>query len=108
MEHISYMTPDIIDDILSKRGPHEGAMRDEDLALALFAEEAEGLLHISKSRARVGDADMEAFADELFEMERMAQYDRLVAIALSEGRDPPPPPIPRGRARRRRANNRCE
>ena len=106
MEHISQLTVHDIDNILSKRtSTAESSARvlsDHDVALAFFAEEATGLLNISKDRAKARGSDSEALADELYDIEQMALYDHLVAVALSEGRDPPPLPPMRGRARRLR------
>ena len=106
MEHISQLTVHDIDNILSKRtSTAESSARvlsDHDVALAFFAEEATGLLNISKDRAKARGSDSEALADELYDIEQMALYDHLVAVALSEGRDPPPLPPRCGRARRLR------
>ena len=77
-------------------------LSDEELSLSLFAAEAEGLLNVAKDHATgVGGPGEDALYDALYEMEQTAQYDRMMAIALAEGRDPPPrPPAPtRGRAR---------
>ena len=109
MEHISLLTVADIDVVLSKRRQTESSvlLSDNELALALFAEEAEGLLNITKGRISASNYDNESFADELFNMEQMAHYDHLMAIALSEGRAPPPRPRLRDRARRRRTSTRC-
>ena len=93
MELISAMSTDTIDDLLAKRkAPNTSVdLSDDDIALALFAEEAEGLLNFAKDHRVEGAVD-EGLLDELMELEEMAHYDHLMAIALSQGKEPPPRP----------------
>ncbi|EMD41697.1 hypothetical protein CERSUDRAFT_110272 [Gelatoporia subvermispora B] len=78
-------------------------LSDEELALQLFWEEAQPLLSIAKDflvgGSRVED-DSQTLLDEFAAVEEMARLDHEMAIALSEGRDPPPrlPPIPISRS----------
>lgn len=76
---------------------------DQELALVLFAREAQGLLHIARDHIldHHGDHDSDELLDELLTMEENAEYDRAVALALSQDRDPPTRPPPRRRPRRR-------
>ncbi|KAI0085642.1 hypothetical protein BDY19DRAFT_431837 [Irpex rosettiformis] len=87
----------------SSSGP---ALTDQELALALFAEEAEGLLNVARDHALDRDIDdigSFAFLQELEEMEEAARYDHLVALALSQGN--PIPPRPERRQRTRQQSN---
>ncbi|KAI1797692.1 hypothetical protein LXA43DRAFT_260857 [Ganoderma leucocontextum] len=93
MEMIANMSVAEIDDVLAKRrSPSETATTsDVDLAFSFFAAEAEGLLNLAKDHHTDGVVN-EGLADEMLEREETAHYDHLMAIALSEGRDPPPRP----------------
>ena len=95
------MSVDAVDDLLAMRkSPALAAgLDDEDLALALFAEEAEGLLNFTKDHLANGSVGEELF-EELIEMEEIAHYDHLMAVALSQGKEPPPRPPPRLRGNR--------
>ncbi|KAI0336018.1 hypothetical protein GY45DRAFT_572881 [Cubamyces sp. BRFM 1775] len=64
--------------VLSTQG-----VNDEELAFKLFAEETAALHEASLN---------EDLLDELSQMEAMDMYDHEVALALSEGREPPPAP----------------
>ncbi|OSD06019.1 hypothetical protein PYCCODRAFT_1474892 [Trametes coccinea BRFM310] len=69
---------------------------DAELARAMFAEEAEGLLNTAKERIVLkGDTEGDLL-EELIKIEETARYDRALAIALSQGRDPPPRPAKLG------------
>lgn len=73
----------------------DALLSDEELALRYFAEEAQGLLAIAKEYL-TSDPDYEihgtpTLLHQLVAMEEMARRDRELAIALSEGRDPPSP-----------------
>ena len=77
------------------------ALSDQELALALFAEEAEGLLNIAKEHVLHGDdigPSSLAIQQELEEREETARYDHLVALAISQGNPIPPRPPRRQRA----------
>lgn len=67
--------------------------------MALFAEEAEGLLNIAKDRVGQAIGRASTMIEELEEMEAAARYDRLVAFAISEGQEIPPRPTPPSRTR---------
>ncbi len=73
---------------------------DEELALALFAKEAEGLLNVAQGRVvyqrNDGGRPLTVF-EELEEMEEVARYDHLVALAVSQGTPIPPRPARRQR-----------
>lgn len=60
--------------------PGAQALEDEELAFQLFMQDTE-------DASRNEDA-----LDELVRMEAMDQYNHEVAVALSEGREPPPMP----------------
>lgn len=100
LAHISHLTPYQLDDLLAKRNQTAApvpSISDEELALLLFAEEAEGLLNIAKDHV-ANEAELEdTLFDALLEAEETAEYDRSMAIALSQGRNPPPRPPPRSR-----------
>ena len=104
MKMMSNMSVREIDDILARRGSSSdtAGTGDVDLALSLFAEEAEGLLNLVKDH-RVDDVVNDGgLLDELVEIEETAHYDHLMAVALSEGRPPPPRPQTRNRIRSER------
>ncbi|OJT12588.1 hypothetical protein TRAPUB_10829 [Trametes pubescens] len=88
LERISEFPLLEIEELQAKRRARP--VSDADLALALFAEEAEPLLNVSKDRSR--DGRRAEVLDELLHMEEIARYDHALALALSEGRDPPPRP----------------
>ncbi|KZT06378.1 uncharacterized protein LAESUDRAFT_714427 [Laetiporus sulphureus 93-53] len=98
LSYISQLGLDDIDDLLSRNATGSGdALNDEELALLVFAEEAQGLLNIVKDHVSAAPSgvvdDVTTLLDQLVVMEDMARYDREMAIALSEGRDPPPRPV---------------
>ena len=108
MAHISHLGISDLDQILAQcdsagAGAGSSAPSDEELALSLFAQEAQGLLHIAKDHVLDVDhgQDSDDLLDELLDMEETAEYDRAVALALSQGRAPPPRPARRNRPRRR-------
>lgn len=79
-------------------------LTDQELALALFAEEAEGLLNIARDHVADGINDGSrslTILEELEEMEEAARYDHLVALAISEGNPIPPRPDRPQRYKRR-------
>lgn len=106
MAHISHLGPSELDTFLAMcdSDPESLAsvLDDDELALVLFAQEAEGLLQIARDHMLEdnGDEDSDELLDELLRMEENAEYDRTVALALSRDMDPPPRPPPRGRPRR--------
>ena len=106
---ISYISRLGLQDIQSlqsraRTGNSSVSLTDEELALSLFAEEAEGLLNIARGHAFAGanndDARFSTVSEELEEMEEAARYDHLVALAISQGRPIPPRPERHQRARR--------
>ena len=102
MDHISRLAMNDIDDILSKRGNSSvlsAPLSDRELALSFFAEEAEGLLIMSRDYALSGGVDGRNLAVELLNIEETAHYDHLIAIALSEDKEPPSRPLPHDRTR---------
>lgn len=90
--YISELSLDGIDTLQSRALSRDDTLSDEELAMALFAEEAEGLLNIAKDRATHAISRTATIFEELEEMEAAARYDHLVALAISEGRDIPPRP----------------
>ncbi|KAI9057171.1 hypothetical protein FKP32DRAFT_1638566 [Trametes sanguinea] len=64
---------------------------DEELALALFAEETAAMAEAQRN---------DNYLDQVVLEEEMALYDHQVAVALSEGRDPPPRPEALDRGKR--------
>ena len=63
------------------------------MALALFSQEAEGLLNTAKAHILIEeDVDENRLTDQLLDMEEMARFDRAIAVAISEGREPPTKP----------------
>lgn len=97
--YISQLGLDDIESLQARSRNKDAALTDEELALALFAEEAEGLLNITRERASStstrGDSSRTVLEEleELEELEALARYDHLVALAISEGRPIPPMPI---------------
>ncbi|KAI0690700.1 hypothetical protein BC835DRAFT_1548023 [Cytidiella melzeri] len=76
----------------------DAALTDEELALALFAEEAEGLLNITRAHVLgSSNSSSRSILEELEEMEEAARYDHLVALAISQGNPIPPRPPRRTR-----------
>lgn len=96
--YISQLSLDGIDSLQSRAQDKDAVLTDEELAMAIFAEEAEGLLNIAKDR--VSNVRGRSIYEELEEIESAARYDRLVALAISEGRPIPPRPtsFPSGNA----------
>lgn len=98
---LAYISTLRIDDIdsLQARTSHNSDQSaeivDEELAMLLFAQEAEGLLNISKEFATGSSSHTRSLLDELTTMEEMARYDHEVALAISEDRPIPPPPVPK-------------
>lgn len=84
----------------AQRGNSSVGVTDEELALALFAEEAEGLLNVAQGHVvdqrNDGGRPLTVF-EELEEMEEVARYDHLVALAISQGTPIPPRPARRQR-----------
>jgi hypothetical protein len=82
---------------------------DAEVAMRLYAEEAASLLAFSKDAALARsmdsalDTDRGVLAQVLGE-ELSARHDREVAVALSEGRQPPPRQAAGGQATRRTTN----
>ncbi|KAI0670101.1 hypothetical protein C8Q78DRAFT_992468 [Trametes maxima] len=70
----------------------EQVLEDQELAISLFAQETEALSDAARD---------DEYLEELALQEEMEAYDRTVALAIGEGRDPPPMPEPVERARRR-------
>lgn len=94
ISYISQLDLRGIDDIQSRAHSkqEDTALTDEELALALFAEEASGLLSVARDRYGQDDSQSHSIMDELEEMEDAARYDHLVALAIHEGRPIPPRP----------------
>ncbi|KAI0724353.1 hypothetical protein C8T65DRAFT_563522 [Cerioporus squamosus] len=100
MAHISRLTITELDSLLANRNQPESrtpSLSDEELSLLLFAEEAEGLLNIAKNHVTSETELEDVLFNALLEVEETAEYDRAIAIALSQGRNPPPRPQPRVR-----------
>ncbi|OCH96605.1 hypothetical protein OBBRIDRAFT_815867 [Obba rivulosa] len=97
--YIAQLGVEGIDELESRSaGKRRAPLSDEELALQLFVEEAQSLLSVTKEFLVGSTADYHgsrALVDELIAMEEMARLDHEMAVALSEGRDPPPrlPPI---------------
>lgn len=96
-ELIAQLTLDDIDSLENgrKRKGKEGApITDEELAFQLYAEEAHAMLtctqdhNVAESLARALNADLR-LVRMLENDETVAREDREVALALSEGREPP-------------------
>jgi hypothetical protein len=105
-EVISYIAQLDIQDIQSlKSRVHNrnsvANQTDEELALALFAEEAEGLFNVAMHHMNegAGSSSSRSVLEELEELEEAARYDHLVALAISQGNPIPPRPARRNRAR---------
>lgn len=97
LSYISSLQIADIDSLQARASNHRGAvddLNDEELAMLLFAQEAEGLLNITKDYAS-GSTSHRPLLEELAAREEMARYDHEVALAISEGRPIPPPPTPR-------------
>lgn len=93
ISYISQLGLQDINDIQSRANKQvDTVLSDHELALALFAEEAEGLLNIARARHNDDHMPPRSILEELEEMEEAARYDRLVAVAISEGRPIPPRP----------------
>ncbi|OSD06020.1 hypothetical protein PYCCODRAFT_1456975 [Trametes coccinea BRFM310] len=69
----------------------QARLDDEELAFALFAEETAALAEAQRN---------DDYLDQLVLEEEMALYDHEVAVAISEGRDPPPKPAALERGKR--------
>ncbi|THG94000.1 hypothetical protein EW026_g7379 [Hermanssonia centrifuga] len=95
---ISYISQLALDDIESlqersrNKGRDEEIMTDEELAMMIFAEEAEGLLNIRREHISERSNKPCSMLQELLEMEEAARYDHQVALAISEDRPIPPRP----------------
>ncbi|KAJ4422103.1 hypothetical protein N0V82_003296 [Gnomoniopsis sp. IMI 355080] len=78
----------------------EGNLSDTELAFGLYAQEIQNALAIDADHRLVVSMQQALHTDanavtQLQQEERMAEHDHEVAVALSEGRDPPPmPPAP--------------
>lgn len=96
MDIIAYITQLDLDDIesLQERSRHkvETALSDEELAMLLFVEEAEGLLNITKGHRAASVPQSGSLLQELMDREELERYDHQVALAISEDRPIPPPP----------------
>lgn len=95
--YISELSIDDIDSLQYYAHNRDDIFSDEELAMALFAEEAEGLLNIAKDRVGQAIGRASTMIEELEEIEAAARYDRFVALAISEGREIPPRPTPLSR-----------
>ncbi|KAF7789869.1 hypothetical protein EIP86_000817 [Pleurotus ostreatoroseus] len=98
VDMIAYITRLDLDDIesLQERSRHKGqggtTLSDEELAMLLFVEEAEGLLNIVKGHGASSVRQPATLLQELVEREEMERYDHEVALAIHEGRPIPSPP----------------
>lgn len=96
MDIINYITQLELADIesLQERSRHQGetTLSDEELAMLLFVEEAEGLLNITKGHRAASVRQSGSLLQELMEREELERYDHEVALAISEDRPIPPPP----------------
>lgn len=97
LSYIAGMNLKEIDTLQARTSDPSGdsTLSDEELARLLFAQEAEGLLNITKDYT-TGSSHRHSLLEELTAMETAARYDREVALAISEGRPTPPPPISKG------------
>ena len=95
--YISRLDLDDIESLQSRRNKHhdEETLSDEELAMLLFAEEAEGLLNITKEHRTETSEEPRSMLQELLDLEDAARYDRQVAWAIAE--DLPIPPRPERR-----------
>ena len=93
--HISRLDLAGLDAMLAKcASPKGSSLSDEELAIALFAQEAEGLLHIAKDHTVQGlddAAKTDVLLEELLQLEQDAQRDHAIALALTLGNDPDDP-----------------
>lgn len=90
--YISELGLDDIDSLQSLSTQDDDTLSDEELAMALFAEEAKGLLNIAKERVGHALDRARTIFEELEEMETTARLDRLVALSLASGSGTPPRP----------------
>ena len=95
LSYISKLQISDIDSLQARASNHSGdaQLDDEELAMLLFAQEAEGLLNFSKDHA--SGSSSRSLLEELTAMEEMARYDHEVALAISEDRPIPSPPARR-------------
>lgn len=97
--YISSLSLDDIDTLQSHAPGGSSTLSDEELAMALFAQEAAGLLNIAKEHAGQSTRHNRSIIEELEEMEALARYDHQVALAIAEDRPiPPMPALPLRRA----------
>lgn len=96
LSYISKLQITDIDSLQARASNHGGdaGANDEELAMLLFAQEAEGLLNVTKDHAN-GSSSQRSLLEELTAMEEMARYDHEVALAISEDRPIPSPPTRR-------------
>lgn len=95
LSYISRLDLDDIESLQSRsrnKQRDEEVLSDEELAMLLFAEEAEGLLNITKEYRAEDSSEPRSMLQELLELEEAARYDHQVALAISEGRPIPPRP----------------
>lgn len=93
LTYISQLSLDDIDTLQSRVQSNDPTLSDEELAMALFAEEAAGLLNVAKEHVGQSTRESRSIVEELEEMEAAARYDRIVALAISEGHPIPPRPL---------------
>ena len=96
LSYISRLDLDDIDSLQSRshRKPQDADyLSDEELAMLLFVEEAEGLLNRAREHRSDDNAtESMSMLDELLQLEDDARYDHQVALAISEDRPIPPRP----------------
>ncbi|KAH9950516.1 hypothetical protein B0H21DRAFT_819309 [Amylocystis lapponica] len=100
LAYISQLQLEDIDDLQSRShgkardtSTSDAPLSDEEFAMMLFAEEAQGLLSVTKDYIMGPAHSGRSLIEELAAMEEMARLDREMALALSEGREPPVRPI---------------
>jgi hypothetical protein len=90
---------DVHDQQASQKGKarHDAPLNDAEIALRLYAEEAEALAVFSRDRALAHSVDSALTTDrtalaEFMREELDARYDHEMALALAQGRPVPPRP----------------
>ena len=96
LSYISRLDLDDIDSLQShsqRKRQDVNYLTDEELAMHLFAEEAEGLLNRAREhRSEDNSAESLSMLDELLQLEDDARYDHQVALAIADDRPIPPRP----------------
>jgi hypothetical protein len=95
---VAQLSLEDVDDIQSHskgKGRGDAPLSDEEIAMRLYHEEAAALMQITRDFAFARSLDEAIDLDhntviQLAQAEEVAREDREMALALSEGREPPP------------------